>query len=75
MVPGNEIILFLLCQTFHLLQAFRKGFCHEAVVCIQQICIAGFEDAVNDRVAQSQAGSGLFLFKGNDAVIVGVYGG
>ena len=75
MVPGNEILLFLLCQSLHLLQTLRKCFCHEAVVRVQKIGVAGFEDTVDDRVAQPQSGIGLFLFKGDDAVIVGVNGG
>ena len=75
MVPGNEILLFLLCQSLHLLQTLRKCFRHEAVVRVQKIGVAGIEDTVDDRVAQPQPGIGFFLLKGNDAVIVGVNGG
>lgn len=41
------------------------------MICVDQIGAAGWNDPVDDCVAQSQSGLGFLLFKGNDAVVVG----
>ena len=54
-VPGIIVRFFLVGQPLHLVKPLGKCLCHEAVVRVQEICVAGLDDPVNGSVAQSKS--------------------
>ena len=75
LVPGSVILFFLVSQPIYCIEPGGKGLGHKAVVCVNEIGVAGGDNAVDDCITEAQARLGFLFLKGYDAVIIGVNGG